>query len=71
VLSGEHSFHFEPSKTTPGGTTFHNDGASMRLSVLVMMLWPDTKMFKQCCVDFKARVEKVKAEGAFQSKETA
>lgn len=22
IFNGEHSFHFEPSKTTPGGTTF-------------------------------------------------
>ncbi|CZR50743.1 uncharacterized protein PAC_00617 [Phialocephala subalpina] len=63
VMSGEHSFRFEPSKTTPGGTTFYNSEEPFRLSILVMKLLPATTMFNQFCKDFKARVESVKQEG--------
>jgi hypothetical protein len=63
VLSGDHTFQFEPSKTTPGGTTFINSEIPARLNILVFKLIDTTKMFTPLCVDFKARVEKLKAEG--------
>jgi hypothetical protein len=47
-----------------------NDEIPMRLTILLMKLVPATKMFNQLCVDFKARVEKVKTEGDLQTKET-
>lgn len=71
VISGDHTFQFEHSKTTPGGTTFINIEIPARLNVLLMKFMPATKMFNQFCVDFKARVEKLKADGAIQTEETA
>ena len=43
----------------------------MRLNILVMKLVPAAKMFSQFCEDFKAGVEKSKAEGRLRTKETA
>ncbi|KUJ22423.1 uncharacterized protein LY89DRAFT_680570 [Mollisia scopiformis] len=57
VISGEHTFRFEPSKITPGGTTFINSEIPFRLNVLLMRLLPAESMFQQFCKDFKARVE--------------
>ncbi|KAF8863306.1 hypothetical protein BDZ45DRAFT_738283 [Acephala macrosclerotiorum] len=63
VMSGKHSFRFEPSKTNTGGTTFYNSEEPFHLNILVMKLLPATAMFNQFCKDFKARVESVKKEG--------
>lgn len=71
MLSGDHTFQFEPSKITPGGMTFINSEIPATLNILLMPLMPAKKMFSQLCMDFKARVEKLKADGNVQAKETA
>jgi hypothetical protein len=38
----------------------------MQLNILITKLVPAAKMFNQLCEDFKARVEKVKAEVDFK-----
>jgi hypothetical protein len=53
VISGDHTFRFEESKTTLGGSAFINDEIPFRLNVLVMRLLPATKMFNELCVDLK------------------
>jgi len=63
VLSGDHTFRFEPSKVTPGGTTFVNSEVPLRLNVVLLRLVPIGSKFEHFCQSFKARVEHVKKEG--------
>ena len=70
VLSGIHSYRFEPSKTTPGSTRFVNSEEFLRLSNVLMRLMPVEKMFCQFSEQFKARVESVK-ESALMSEGAA
>lgn len=57
VLSGDHSFIFEPSSKNPGGTRFINSEIFLRANTVLMRLIPPTKMFQDFCEGFKARVE--------------
>jgi hypothetical protein len=59
VLSGEHTYGFEPSKITPGGTTFTNQEDYFRLNMILMYFVPVQDKFEQFNRDFKARVESV------------
>jgi hypothetical protein len=59
VLSGEHNFQFEPSKITPGGTTFTHWEIPLRFNILFMTIIPAQKIFDQFSRSFKARVELV------------
>jgi len=62
VLSGDHSFVFEPSSKNPGGTRFINSEIYLRANIVLMRLLPPTKAFQDFCEGFKARVEsKVKS----------
>jgi hypothetical protein len=63
VLSGIHSFYFEPSKTTPGGTTFKHTEIPQRLNLVLMKLLPITEMFDEFSRALKARVEAVQGTG--------
>jgi hypothetical protein len=60
LISGIHSYRFEPSKFTPGSTRFVNSEEFLRLSNVFMRLMPLEKMFYQFAEQFKARVESVK-----------
>jgi hypothetical protein len=60
LISGIHSYQFEPSKVTPGSTRFVNSEEFLRLSNVLMRLVPIEKMFYQFAEQFKARVESVK-----------
>ncbi|RQM06890.1 hypothetical protein DH86_00000037 [Scytalidium sp. 3C] len=68
VLSGNHTFIFEPSTKTPGGTTFKNQEVFARFNTVLMRLVPPTKLFQQLCEDLKAKVE-ASTKGASQSAE--
>ncbi len=59
LLSGEHTFRFEPSQINPGKTLLINNEEPFRLNVILMRLVPAEKMFKQFCEEFKTRVEAV------------
>jgi hypothetical protein len=63
VLSGDHSFIFEPSSTNPGGTRFLNSEIFLRANTVLMRLIPPTKMFQDFCERFKARVESTVKSG--------
>ena len=67
IFSGEHSFIFQESETTPGGTTFINKENFKRFNLLFMRLMPAEKMFYQFCADFKKKVESVKKGAASTS----
>jgi hypothetical protein len=60
LISGSHSYRFEPSKITPGSTRFVNSEEFLRLSNVLMRLMPIEKMFYEFAEQFKARVESVK-----------
>lgn len=62
VLSGIHSYRFEPSKTTPGHTRFINEEEFIRFSNILMRIMPVEKSFHEFCKLFKARVELVKRD---------
>jgi hypothetical protein len=66
LISGIHSYRFEPSKVTPGSTRFVNSEEFLRLSNVLMRLMPIEKMFYQ----LKARVESVK-DSALKIEEAA
>jgi hypothetical protein len=57
VLSGIHSYRFEPSKTMPGQTRFINAEEFIRLNKILIRMIPIEKMFHEFCKQFKARVE--------------
>lgn len=59
LMSGEHTFRFEPSQVHPGKTLLINNEVPFRLNVILMRLVPAEKMFKQFCEGFKKRVEAV------------
>ena len=62
VMSGNHSFRFEPSKVTPNGTTFVNSEESYRLMYWLAPLLAKgtTAKFEELNRDLKARVESLK-----------
>jgi len=66
VLSGEHSFRFEPSKINPGGTTFIHAEVYFRLNIILMTIesWTVSsihKMFEGFNQELKGRVESLKS----------
>jgi len=65
VLSGDHSFVFEPStENPPGGTRFVNSEIFLRLNKIVMRLSSPEGMFQETCDKLKVRVEEIKMDGA-------
>lgn len=67
LFLGVHSFSFEPSKTTPGGTTFTNSEeftGPMSFTMLKMkpFFGQQTETnFEKVCHDLKKRVESLEA----------
>jgi len=61
IFSGDHSFEFQPSSTTPGGTTFINKEVFTGLLSFVMGLMGDgtSKGFEGFNRDLKARAEEL------------
>ncbi|KAK0119126.1 hypothetical protein ONS95_007988 [Cadophora gregata] len=62
VLSGEHTFRFEPSTPHPGKTLFISSEIPMRLLKLLAGPIGMQKMGEGFCEDFKKRVESVVKE---------
>jgi hypothetical protein len=69
LISGIHSYRFEPSKATPGSTRFVNSEEFLRLSNVLMRLMPLEKMFYQFAEQFKARVESVKKSASMNKQD--
>jgi len=69
LISGIHSYRFEPSKVTPGSTRFVNSEEFLRLSNVLMRLMPLEKMFYQFAEQFKARVESVKKSASMNKQD--
>lgn len=65
VISGEHSFRFQPSQITPDGTTFMNMEEHFRLPYWLSPLLTRTMIskFEEFNRDLKARVESLKLGG--------
>ncbi|KAL2065054.1 hypothetical protein VTL71DRAFT_4194 [Oculimacula yallundae] len=63
ILSGDHTFHFQPSTLHPGKTLFISTEIPMRLLALIAGPIGMQKAFERFCEDFKRRVESVVGEG--------
>ncbi|KFY61163.1 hypothetical protein V497_03109 [Pseudogymnoascus sp. VKM F-4516 (FW-969)] len=67
VLSGIHSYRFEPSKTTPGHTRFINEEEFIRFSNILMRIMPVEKSFHEFLVDICIDFTKENAKGQTNS----
>lgn len=57
MLSGDHTFRFEPSTLHPGKTLFVSTEIPMRVLKLLAGPIGMQKAFEEFCQDFKKRVE--------------
>ena len=63
IFTGDHAFRWEPSKTSPGGTTFVNEenfSGLMSFLMMPMFGYGPTKNFEAFNEDLKKKVESMK-----------